>query len=354
MPDQPVNEQGLYWDPEVERFVSTHSMLKTFKACPMQAYYKYVLRLKPKVLGRPLRFGTWMHSLLEAHYKGEDWREKHKELTREFSKLFDEEKDAIGNLPVDCARTMISYLWHYKDDPWKVHEVEFTLEAELPDGSLYRGRIDMLIENQYGLWIVDHKNHRTLPGLDFRILDAQSALYIWAALKSGLKIQGHIWNYLKSTAPSTPALLKDGTRLSRRKCDTDYPTLVKALKKYGLDPADYEEWLDRLRSQRYQPGQMQTSSFFRRDVLEKSPGLLKRIANEGYMTHQRMKSYHWNRVDAIERNAGNQCRYMCSYTDICTMELFGGNAKPLVRQRYKVGDPMDYYRDERPDRGKED
>lgn len=339
-----VDDQG--------RAISTHSMLKTFKACPQQAYYKYVLRLKPKVLGRPLRFGTWMHALYEAHYKGEDWREKHQQLTNEFAKLFDEEKEAVGDLPRDCYRTMLSYLWHYRDDPWTVHEVEFTLEVELPDGAIYRGKIDMLVENQYGLWIVDHKNHKTLPNLDYRILDAQSALYIWAALKSGIPVQGHIWNYVRSKAPSVPHLLKSGKRLSKSAIDTDFPTYYRAIKEYGLDPADYADKLRFLKSQRYTPGEIQSSSFFRRDILEKNNGMLKRVANEAFMTHKRMRAYHWDRVDAIERNVGNQCRYMCSYTDVCTMELFGGNAAPLIRQRYEVGDPMDYYNDDRPEKGK--
>lgn len=343
----------LYVD-DAGRAISTHSMLKTFKACPQQAYYKYVLRLKPKVLGRPLRFGTWMHSLYETHYKGENWKEKHQELTNQFAKLFDEEKEAVGDLPRDCYRTMISYLWHYKNDPWKVHEVEFTLEVELPDGAVYRGKIDMLIENQYGLWIVDHKNHKVLPNLDFRILDAQSALYIWAALKSGIPVQGHIWNYVRSKAPSVPHLLKSGKRLSKSAIDTDFPTYYRALKEYGLDPADYADKLRYLKSQRYQHGEIQSSSFFRRDILEKNNAMLKRVANEAFMTHKRMRAYHWNQVDKIERNSGNQCRFMCSYTDVCTMELFGGNAAPLIRQRYEVGDPMDYYNDDRPEKGKAD
>lgn len=339
----------LYVDPVTGKRISTHSMLKTFRACPQQTYYKYVLRLKPKVLGRPLRFGTWMHELLETHYKGGDWKEKHRENTVKYSQLFDEEKEAIGDLPRDCARTMVSYLWHYKHDPWKVHEVEFMLEVELPDGSMYRGKIDMLVENQYGLWIVDHKNHKTLPDLDYRILDAQSALYIWAALKNKIPVQGHIWNYIRSKPITVPELLKDGSRLSRKRVDTDYVTFIKALKSYGLDPADYADTIAYLKNQQYRHGEIQTSTYFRRDVLEKTPAMLKRVATEAFMTHKRMRDYHWERTDAIERVVGNQCKYMCSYRDICTTELFGGNAVPIIRQKYKVGDPMDYYQDERPD-----
>lgn len=339
--------EPVYWDDEIDSGIVTHSMIKTFRLCPNQFNYKYIQRLKPKILGRPLRFGTWMHFLYEAYHKGEDWRAVHDQLTFKFSKFFDEEKDVLGDLPRDCMRTMISYIWHYKEDEWIIHEAEFVLECELPDGTIYRAKIDMLIENQYGLWIVDHKNHKKLPGLDFRMLDAQSALYIWAALKNKIPVQGHIWNYVRSIPPSLPELLKNGTALSRsREIVTDYPHLARAIKKYELDPADYADKLRVLRAQRYQPGQMQTSPFFRRDILEKSPALLKRVATEGFMTNNRIKNYHWDRQDRIERNPGNHCRFMCSYTDLCTTELFGGNADYLRRHNFSEADPMYYYHDD--------
>jgi len=342
----------LYRDPETGRLISTHSMIKTMRHCPRQAYYKYILRLKPHKLGRPLRFGTWMHSLYEAYYKGEDWRAKHEELTQKFAKLFDEEKEQVGDLPRECYRTMLSYLWHYKHEVWKVLEVEVMLEADLPDGSVYRGKIDMLIENQYGLWIVDHKNMRTLPDLDFRILDAQSALYIWAALRNKIPVQGHIWNYVRSKPPTIPKLVDGGKRLSKSAIDTDYPTLAKAIKEYELDPTDYAHMLKHLKSLQFQPGFAQNSPFFRRDVLEKSNRMLKQVASEAFATHLRMHNYGWGKLSTIERNPGNHCKWLCSYTDLCTAELFGGNGDLIKAKNYVVGDPLDYYRDERPDEGK--
>lgn len=342
-----VPGQPVYFDPAVDKGIITHSMMKTFRMCPQQFNYKYIRALKPKILGRPLRFGTWMHELYEAFHKGEDWKAVHERNTKKFASYFDEEKDMLGDLPRDCYRTMISYIWHYRHDEWKVLEAEFVLEAELPDGTLYRGKIDMLVENQYGLWIVDHKNHKRLPDLSFRMLDAQSALYIWAAMKNGLKVEGHIWNYVRSTPPSEPELLKNGKALSRsQKIVTDYPHLMRAIKKYELDPEDYQDQLARLQAQRYQPGEMQTSPFFRRDVLEKTPALLKRVATEGFMTSTRIAGYHWDRQDRIERNPSNSCKFMCSYTDLCTTELFGGNTNHLLRHNFGVADPMDYYNDE--------
>jgi hypothetical protein len=337
----------IYWDPEVEKGIFTHSMMKTMRMCPKQFEYKYIQRLKPQILGRPLRFGTWMHELYEAFHKGEDWRAIHEINCKKFAKYFDEEKDMLGNLPRDCMRTMLSYIWHYKDDEWTVHEAEFVLEAELPDGTLYRAKVDLLVENQFGLWIVDHKNHKRLPDLSFRMLDAQSALYVWAALKNKIPVQGHIWNYVRSTPPSEPQMLASGKALSRsKKIVTDYPHLARAIKTYDLDPAAYADKLAHLKSQRYRPGELQTSPFFRRDVLEKSNALLKRVATEGFMTAKRASAYHWDKPHGVERNVGTHCTFMCSYTDLCTTELFGGDTRYLLGHNYKVGDPMDYYQDQ--------
>lgn len=337
----------LYRDPETGVSISTHSMIKTFRRCPKQAYYKYVERLKPQMLGKPLRRGTWIHSLLETYYKGEDWEAEHAKQCRKFSELFDEEKDALGDLPNEMMRLMKSYLWHYKGEAWKVHEIEFTLEAAFPDGALYRGKIDMLIEDQYGLWIVDHKSHARLPDLTYRMLDAQSALYVWAAWKNKIPVQGHIWNYIRTKAPTTPRQLKAGGISQAKNIDTDFPTYLAALRKYGLDPQapEHRRKLIQLKKDRYQPGEMQTSSFFRRDTLEKSKSTLLQVASDAYTIHQRMHDYPFDNPRRVERAPDRSCNFSCSYTDLCSVELFGGNGDAIRRSRFKVGDPMDYYYD---------
>lgn len=346
----------MYFDEEIGREVSTHSMLKTFQRCPKQAQYKYVERLKKRMAGakdKPLRRGVWFHELMETHYAGKDWRVTHKQLSERFSELFDEEKDALGDLPTELRQLMRSYLWHYganKEDPlhgWTVHEVELTLEAELPSGRLYRGRVDMLVEDEYGLWIVDHKTHKTLPDFTFRLLDYQSALYIWAAQQNKIPVMGFIWNYVRTKVPSIPALVdqKRTPRLSAAKCDTDYPTLLRAIKEYELDPRAYREWLMRLRAQRWEKNEVQTSSFFQRHTLEKSDDLINRVLAMANHTDERMHGYDFDAVEAVERVVDRSCTYFCDFKDLCTTELFGGNAGLIRRQQFRVGDPLSYYRD---------
>lgn len=340
--------EPLYPHPETGQAILTNSMLTAFRRCIKQSEYKYVHRLKPKVLGKPLKRGTWVHELLEVDARGGDWKKHHKQLSAKFDRLFDEEKDYYGDMPTEIGRVMKSYMWHYKHDPWKYHEVELELTAELPNGVLLRIKFDGLIENQFGLWLVDHKTHKTLPDITYRMLDTQSPLYVWVAHQNGIPVNGFIWNYLRWKAPSIPDLVYQNTpnpRLSKRASDTDYLTLKKAIKDYGLDPEPYQERLDFYKGLRYRPGAPQQSTFFRRDVFEKSPEMIERVLKEAMRTSERMNTYDWTDQDAVERTVGRHCQFMCSYSDLCTMELLGGNTRPLIRQNYEVGDPMSYYHD---------
>jgi hypothetical protein len=348
--------------------ITTHSMLKSFQRCPKQAQYKYHERLKKKTVSardKPLRRGTWLHSLLEEHYMGRSWQAMHKRLSAQYSELFDEEKDALGDLPTECAQIMRSYLWHYgadKDDPlhgWRVIDAETTLECPWPDGrGLYRGRTDLIVEDEYGLWIVDHKSHKTLPDMTFRLLDYASALYIWAARENGYPVRGFIWNYLRTKAPTQPKMVyvgKPQQRLSTAAMDTDYPTAVRTLKsheaEYGLDITPHKPWLRQLRDQRWEPGKAQTSPFFRRDILEKDDEMIARVVAAAMHTRDRMHEYPFDEVDVVERVVDRSCTYFCDFRELCTTELFGGNALQIRRQQFKVGDPMDYYRDKKDEEG---
>lgn len=353
------DHKGLYYDDALEKRIITHSMLKTFRRCPMCSYLKYVRRLKTKRLKPQLKRGTWVHALLEAQGNGEDWRKLHAKYVHQFNQMFDEEKDYYGDLPTEIGRIMESYAWHYKNDPWHYIANEFTLEAEFPDGTLYRGKVDALIENEYGLWLVDHKTHRSLPDLQFRLRDSQSALYLWAARENGLPVQGFIWNYIKWKAPSTPKLLAKADRISDSACDTDYPTFVKALKKYKeehpttfkIRPQDRAR-AQYLKSQQYEHGKPSTSEFFRRDILEKSDEMLDRVMDFNYRTALRMQNYDFEDVRHIEMADPSMRGFFEDYEDLHVAHVMDGDLERMIRLNYRIGDPNDYYQDRAGDEDK--
>lgn len=329
-------------------------MLKTFAQCPRWAMYKYHRRLVPRREGAPLKVGKWMHRLLEVYYSTYQdpnaWRDEHLRLTRQFREMFDEEQAYYGDVPGMAEDLMEAYLWHYKYDSWRVLQVEFMAECEFPDGGIYRLRADALIEDEFGLWLVDHKWPRALPDHTFRLLDRQSALYLWALRDNhDLPLQGFIFNYGRRKRPSIPKLTTGG-RVSTRKLDTEYVALVKTLRRYKEEghaiPASLVELARRLRAVQYRPGEPQRSTYFYRHVVEKSPDMVRQVANESYHTHKRMHHYPWDRPIMVERVVGRHCTMLCPYPDLCTTELIGGNTVAVLNG-YQQLDPMHYYQDDK-------
>lgn len=323
--------------------IVTRSMLGTFLSCPRATMYKYADRLKPKMQQKPLKRGNWIHTLLEHHYSGQDWREAHRALSLQFDDLFDEEKDVLGDLPREIGRIMRAYFWHYQQEQdWNVLEVEFKVEVEMPGVGLFRGRADLLVETPYGLYVEDHKSHKNLPSMDFRLRDAQSALYIWAFRKAGYPVDGFIWNYVRYHAPREIRFNKNGT-LSKRQGDTTYDVAYRSIKRQGRDPKDYRDVLLPLHRHRYVHGGPQLSPFFKRSVLEKDDDMLAQAVREASHTARRMNRYPFLNRRVVERNNTRSCEW-CTYKDLCSVELFGGDTRHVLRG-FTQGDPLDYYYD---------
>lgn len=102
------------------------------------------------------------------------------------------------------------------------------------------------------------------------------------------------------------------------------------------------------------PGEPQQSPFFRRDVIERDDAQINRVLKEAMRSADRMNYYDWSDPEAVERTVGRHCEYLCSYSDLCTAELLGHNTRPLIKQNYKVGDPMSYYHDRAGETDKDD
>lgn len=320
-----------------------HSLAKTFKRCPRQAMYKYVEGFIPRVDSKPLTRGKWFHALLEEDYRGGEWKVVHREWTRKFEELFDEEKEHLGDLPREMFRLMLSYKWHYANESeWEVLEVEKTIAATLPNGREFKCRVDMLVRDIHGLWLVDHKTHRTLPDLSDRLLDTQSPLYIWACWENGIDVNGFIWNYVCTKAPSVPRVVKAGNRFYKKLGPTDYYTYARALKRSGFPVEAYRDTLNMLKAQRYKFGAPQTSEFFQRHIVERNEFSVGQALREFMTTQERFEDYNFDPLVAERTPDRMGCKNMCSYRDLCTAELHGYRTKHIMRN-YRVGDPFEYY-----------
>lgn len=358
----------LYETPE-GRPITTQSMIKTFRMCPREAMYKYHDRLQPKQVSKPLTRGKWAHSLLEEHYKGGDWKIPHAKLRLKFAQLFDEEKEHLGDLPRELDVLMESYFWHYGDPKykghrWKVHEVEKLIEADMPGGHLFRGKVDMIVEDDFGLWLVDHKTHGRMPDWAYRMLDEQSTLYTWAARENGIPVRGFIWNYLSTAGFPKYNVLKNGKQFYAQSlgAESTAVALKKAIDRvrsevddkgglkypdFGKDPeyaAALRARMNELKQDRWQgPDAMPTSPYFRRDVLEKSDGLIQRVLKSVDRTSKSMHAYDFTDRDSVERDV-NACKGpFCSYKSLSMADLVTGDSRMTRKRDYIEHDPLAYH-----------
>jgi RecB family exonuclease len=315
----------------------SNSKVKTWRRCPYQFRYKYILGYKPKERALPLERGSWLHALLETYYAGGDWKERHRGLAHEFFNIFEEERELLGDLPNECERIFKSYLMRYRkeDAGLKVIDQELDEIITLPNGIRFRMIIDLIVEEpDGGIWAWDHKTVGRFMNPDFLLLDAQLARYFWGLEYLGYApLRGIVYNEIITTAPTQPKQLKDG-RLERRanlKCDAyAYYAAVKAL---GQDPTDsyYAPFIKKLLARE--------DDWYRRSRLPKDPPLTKRLMHE--LTWSAREIKRAEETNAFPRTPMKDCQWDCSFIGPCAISLQGGDDQPLLDMRFTRKDRSD-------------
>jgi hypothetical protein len=308
----------------------SNSKTNTWRRCPKQYQFHYEMKLRKKQTGLPLKRGDWLHQLLMVHYDGYDWRERHKHLTDEFEKLFEEEKAEYGDLPKECERIMLSYLMFYKveDKHYKVIDSEVDELIELPNGDFFNFIIDLIVEEpDGGIWLWDHKSVTNFMPEDFMLLDAQLARYFWAAKKMGFKpLRGVMFNEIITKPPTPPNLLKNGKLTTKKSMWCDARTYLATVREHGLDPKDYRDTILRLKSTH--------DRFFRRTRLPRDAPMMKQLMRELFMTSREIKEA--TARQEFPRTARKECRFDCDYLEPCIIQLQGGDISDVLDMRYET------------------
>ena len=309
----------------------SNARLKTYRRCPNQYRMRYILGLKKKRKELPLFRGDWLHQLLEVHYTGGDWEERQASLEAEFFRLFEEEREELGDLPTETRRIFTSYLmrWAREDKGMTVIDAEIDEEVELPNGEKFRLIIDLLVEEHgSGLWIWDHKTVGKFMPSNFMLIDSQLARYFWGAKQMGYNVRGILFNELITKPPTVPETLKSGRLTQRRNLRCDVYTYYRTIKELGQEPGSYKDMLLHLKSQQ--------DEWFRRTRLPKDPALTQRTVAEMLMTigeiHRATKDGHFPRTPM------KSCVWDCAFADPCMIELMGGDISDVVKSRYTTAD----------------
>ena len=161
----------------------------------------------------------------------------------EFEETFEEQK-VLGLGMLDYY-----FLWAPKNDKFKPLRVEVEFEVPIPGlfDTVYQGRIDMIAEDEYGYWIVDHKTAAQFGATDWLRLDDQCSSYAWAAKQQlGLDIRGVLYNEVRKKVPRKPNVLRNGTLSVAKNQDTTYETYLATIKELGYKPSAYTGILEYL------------------------------------------------------------------------------------------------------------
>ena len=313
----------------------SHSKIRTWRRCPKKYSFRYIDHLRPKQKGIELERGSWIHSLLEAHYDGEDWRDKHKELTTTFYNLFDEEREHLGDLPTECRGIMRRYLHHWKqsDRQLKVIDSELNEIVDIGNGIELNVIIDLIVEDEMGLlWPWDHKTRKRFAEVDDMVLDPQLTLYFRALEIMGYKpLGGVVYNEINTTPPTKPQLLKNGKALAKRKdLKCDVYTYMRELKRYGFSARDYRDYLLAL-------NERHAETFFKRTRLPKDPPQMRTMLDEVKMTRRQIALAE-KREEFPRTFEPRNCKWDCEFLDLCIVQMHGGDISSIIKHDFEVSD----------------
>lgn len=314
----------------------TQSQIKSWRKCKRQHYNRYVLKIGRKLPPLPLIRGTILHEMIDARASGKkDPMQILERYEVKYRRLLRAEKEIYGDLIDDCKAIFLAYCKHWADEDLVYEFTEIPAFTDLTSNIRYGATIDKIAKDKKGRrWLMDHKSHKNFPGEGQRMSDIQLVLYVWAwnRWNKDYQVSGIIWDYMRTKRPSVPELLKDGTRLSKAKIDTDYSTYMRAIKRHNLNPKDYADILDTLEKQK--------SPFFERVYLPNpSPALIESIVKDAHDDAVMIEALG---KTLKTRNLSRDCDW-CEYQALCRAEIRGLDADYVRKAEYEHKEPREYY-----------
>lgn len=302
------------------------SQIKSYRKCKREHHYRYVENIERRIKKVQLYRGSVIHDLIKVHIRGGDWEKEFEKFERKFNKLPDLRAE-YGDLDDEIWEIMSGYFSYYEDDPLEYLLVEEWIDPVVPlvkGKTAFGGIVDAIARDSEGRhWVVEHKTHDTFPTEEDRLNDLQTSLYVWALRKNGWKIDGILWDYIRTKPPAKPEVLKSGGLSKRKNIDTTYDVYLEAIKEHGENPDDYQDILESLKGRE--------ERFYRRVKLPVNEAIIKPIVRDAKRTS--LEIYYLKEFPT--RNLTFMCPRWCDFYQLCTAELRGLDTSFIREREYR-------------------
>lgn len=271
-----------------------------------------------------------MHDALEAHAEGKDPFKRLDEIGHVNRRLFRQEREMYGEIVADARYILQGYLDYWKNDPivyqareGKKAEHEFAIG--LTNDITVTGKVDGVGKAKKMLWLVEHKNHAKFPNSDHRWRNVQSSVYIRFIEELGWwSLEGTLWNYIRSKAPTRPQLLKSG-QLSTRELDSLPQVVIDTIQEYRLDLAQYKDLVDTQRQK--------MSSWYERVYTPNKKEVVDSIVRDFTLSAKMLRDTNFEK--RVPRSIGKHCDW-CEFEPLCRAHLTGADEEYVMEKEYEV------------------
>ena len=307
---------------------TSYSADKKLSRCEQMFSYRYDQKLKRRIKKKGLWRGDWIHQLMEAYRRKQDWKKKWRELKKnEWDKLFDEEKEDYGlDFPQQIFELMEHYIEHWsgEDKNWKVIQVEKSYEKMTKYGWPVRWKADFLVKEGNRTVLIENKNKKSIPEVNERMLAPQVHAYCYLLSLMGIKVDTILWDYIRTEPVPRPQILKDGS-LSKRKINTDQRSYLKALKEAGIHPESEEDSIGVQNKLKSLP---ETLSLLR---IRNKPNL---EIGKMFVRQWILRAHRAEKITHPMRNFDKDCKFDCDYYDVCMLDMLGRDTTSLRKKDF--------------------
>lgn len=302
----------------------SNSRINLFRNCHYAHYLKYIKGLEKRKKGMALRRGSIIHECIEAYNSGKSWKKPFKVFEKDFyDNTFMEERLEVGDIPKMVSELLENYFHYYEDEELEYIQNELHFQLPLTSDIEIEGYIDAVVKDgRNKTWPMETKTYTKSPDRDMLMFNNQSAIYTWALSELGYKPEGTLWNIIRAKEPSRPRMTDKTGKLSLAKLDSTPYTANKAIREMGLDPRDYQEFIEKL----------SYDSYLFRHYIRINKDVVSTIMGDTIYTATNIL----DKGDKIkDRNLTRNCGW-CSFKEICQAELMGLDTDFIIKHEYQL------------------